>query len=177
MDMDNGQRNHETLEGPPRLAAALKQLRPESIFVPPTVDEAVLKVARQHLCRPERKRANWFRLMPWTVAGAAVAVAVLLVSPYAKDFLRFGPSRKTASRGWQNNSGTQSQSQGLASASEDLNHDGKVDILDALMLARKLQGAHIFDPHLDVNGDGIIDHRDVEAIAAHAVSLGKGGRS
>jgi hypothetical protein len=60
---------------------------------------------------------------------------------------------------------------------EDLNGDGKVDILDALMLAKKLQSAPSSDLQLDVNGDGVIDRRDIETIAAHAVSLEKRGRS
>jgi hypothetical protein len=179
MDMDNGQRNDEGLEVPPKLAAAFKQLPAESIFVPATVDEALMKAARQHLSRPQRKRTNWFRLMPWTVATAGFAAVVLLAYPYAKTFLGLGQSKKAATREWAStgNSGIQPQSHGLPAVSEDLNHDGKVDILDAFMLARKLQGPPISDPHLDVNADGVINHRDIEAIAAHAVSLGKGGRS
>jgi hypothetical protein len=114
--------------------------------------------------------------MPWTVATAGLAAVVLLAFPHAKDFLGFGPSRKIAMRGSES-SGAQLQSHGLANASEDLNHDGKVDILDAFMLARKLQGGRISDPHLDMNGDGVVDHRDIEAIVAHAVSLANGGRS
>ncbi len=175
--MDNGNRNDEAFEALPELAAALKQLPSEPIFVPSTVDEAVLKAARQHLCRPERKRTNWFRLLPWTVVSAGLAAAVLLAYPYTKEFLGLGPSRKTASRGWDRHTGTQWQSHGLVDTNEDVNQDGKVDILDAFMLARKLQDSPIFDPHLDMNGDGLIDHRDVEAIAARAVSLNKGNRS
>jgi len=179
MDMQNGHSKDLGLEAPPKLAAALKQLPSEPIFVPPTVDEALLKAAHLHLCPPQRKRTNWFRLMPWTVATTGFGAAVLLAYPYAKNFLGLGQSRKAATRGWAStgNSNFQPQSHGLAAVSEDLNHDGKVDILDAFMLARKLQGPPISDPHLDVNADGVIDHRDIEAIAAHAVSLGKGGRS
>jgi|ERR1051326_532494 hypothetical protein len=179
MDMDNGHRNDEDFEASPKLTAAFKQLPAESIFVPSTVDEALMKAARLHLCRPEKGRVNWFRLMPWSVATAGLAAAVLLAYPHAKDFLGFGGSRKTVSRGWQSteSSGTQSQGHGLANVTEDLNHDGKVDILDAFVLARKLQGIRISDPRLDVNGDGVVDRRDIETIAAHAVSLNRGGRS
>jgi hypothetical protein len=167
------------LEAPPKLIAAFKHLPAEPIFVPPTLDESLLKAARQHLCRPQKNRTNWFRLMPWAVATAGLAAVVLLAYPRAKDFLGFGQSRKAARHGWEStdNSGIQPQSQRPAYVREDLNHDGKVDILDAFLLARKLQGTHVSDPHLDVNGDGLINRKDVEAIAAHAVSLGKGGRS
>jgi hypothetical protein len=117
--------------------------------------------------------------MPWTVATAGLAAAALLAYPHAKNFLGLGESRKVATRSSAStdNSGIQPQSHALAQAQEDLNGDGKVDILDAFMLARKLQDAHVSDPHLDVNGDGVFDQRDVEAIASHAVSLAKGGRS
>src|SRR5882724_3654871 len=80
------------LEALPKLMAALKQLPRESVFVPPTVDESLMKAARQHLGRPEKRKARWFRLMPWTVATAGFVAAVLVAYPYAKDLLGFGNS-------------------------------------------------------------------------------------
>lgn len=179
MDMQNGQHTDENLEAPQKLVEALKQLPREPVFVPPTLDEALLRAARQHLGRAEKKRPGWFRLIPWTVATAGLAAAVLLAYPHATQFLGFGQSKKVVRRGSENpiDSSIQPQTKGLAYVREDLNRDGKVDILDAFMLARKLQGAPSSDPRLDINGDGVIDRRDVETIAAHAVSLEKGGRS
>jgi hypothetical protein len=184
MDMQNEQHKDEYLEAPPKLVAALRQLPREPVFVPSTLDEALIKAARQHLGQAERKKPNWFRLMPWTVATAGLAAAVLLTYPHTKEFLGFGPSTfgrssKAVPRGSENTveSAIPSQSPGLAYLREDLNRDGKVDILDAFMLAKKLQGASFSDPNLDVNDDGVIDHRDVEVIAVHAVSLEKRGRS
>jgi hypothetical protein len=179
MDMQNGHNKDLELEAPPKLVAALKQLPTEKVFVPPTVDEAVMKAARQHFLQPEKKRNRWFRLMPWTVATAGFAAAVLVAYPYAKEFLGFGASAKTVHRGMKNTdeSGVQLQSHGLAFVREDVNHDGKVDILDAFTLAKKLQGRPFSDPGLDINRDGVVDHRDVEVIAARAVSLEKKGRS
>jgi hypothetical protein len=59
----------------------------------------------------------------------------------------------------------------------DVNHDGQVDILDAFALARELKaGAHP-SRQLDINGDGVVDERDVATLAARAVSLEKGGHS
>lgn len=179
MDMQNGRHRDEELEVPAKLVSALRQLPRDPVFVPPTVDEALMKVARQHLGRPEKRRISWFRLLPWTVATAGLAVAVLLAYPHAKEFLGFEKSAKAVRGGWENTSATgiQPQSQGLADLREDLNHDGKVDILDAFILARKLKGAPLSDSSLDLNGDGVIDNRDVEVIAVHAVSLEKKGRS
>jgi len=185
MDMQkNEQHKGENLKAPPRLAAALRQLPKKPIFVPPTVDEALMKAARQHLGPAERKRLGWFRLLPWSVATAGLAAVVLLALPHAKEKLR-GPGRSTISRSTksvpgeseQGDSGMQPQSHGPAYVREDLNGDGKIDILDAFLLAKKLRGVPFSDPNLDLNGDGVIDHRDVETIAARAVSLERRGRS
>lgn len=177
--MQNRNDKELQLEAPPKLVAALKQLPRESVFVPPTVDEALMKAARQHLGQPDKKRAKWFRLIPWTAATAGFAAAVLLAFPHAKDFLGFGQSKNAVRRGWKDagGPGLASQSEGPAFAREDVNRDGAVDILDAFLIARKLQVAPSFDRKLDVNGDGVIDHRDIDAIAARAVSLEKRGRS
>ena len=64
-----------------------------------------------------------------------------------------------------------------AFAKEDINHDGYVDILDAFAVARQLKGESRPDTHLDVNGDGVVDERDVQVIATRAVELPKGGPS
>ena len=60
-------------------------------------------------------------------------------------------------------------------AREDINHDGRVDILDAFQLARELESGA--KPAADLNGDGVVDQRDADLIAARAVRLEKGGRS
>ena len=62
-------------------------------------------------------------------------------------------------------------------AVEDVNRDGQVDILDAFALARKVQQGISADKKLDLNGDGVIDDKDVATIAGHAVKLEHGGRS
>jgi Dockerin type I domain len=184
MDMQNEQHKDENLEAPPKLVAALRHLSREPVFVPPTLDEALMKAARQHLGRAERKKLGWFRLIPWTVATAGLAAAVFLAYPRAKELLGFAPltfgrSAKSVQRGSENTaeSPIPPKSHAPAYVREDLNGDGKVDILDAFILAKTLQAAPISDPRLDVNGDGVIDRRDIETIAAHAVSLEKKGRS
>src|SRR5262249_30206563 len=103
---------------------------------------------------------------------------------HAKEFMGVGsPNFKRSAKGVQRGSENTMESaippgrQGLAYSREDLNRDGKVDILDAFILARKLQGAPVSDRTLDLNGDGLVNQRDVEIIAVHAVSLEKRGRS
>jgi hypothetical protein len=62
-------------------------------------------------------------------------------------------------------------------AREDLNRDGRVDILDAFALSRQLRDGKASSTGLDLNGDGVVDERDAEVIAARAVRLEKGDRS
>ena len=48
-------------------------------------------------------------------------------------------------------------------------------MLDVYLLARHIKDGDRLDPRWDMNGDGVVDQRDVDAIAAIAVSIGKGG--
>src|SRR5437867_10626046 len=68
----------ESLEAPAKLVTALRELPQERIFVPPTLDEAVLRAARNHLEGEDEKQFNWFRLMPWAVAVAMLALLLML---------------------------------------------------------------------------------------------------
>ena len=54
----------------------------------------------------------------------------------------------------------------------DINRDGTVDILDAYALQVQLQKGER-DPRRDVNGDGVVDEKDVEAIARSCVLLAR----
>jgi len=146
--MHNGNFNDEDLKAPPRLVAALQQAAKKELFIPPTIDETVTRLARQHLVKHERKRPSWLRLVLWSAAPATAMVVFLLLRHSPGDF-----------------------------ASEDLNHDGKVDILDAFQLARELHSGSPPSPSHDVNGDGVVNQLDAERLAAHAVKLPKGGRS
>jgi hypothetical protein len=156
---DNHQQpSDEALEAPPKLVSALRQLPRERFFVPPTLDEAMLRAARRTLCKPERAEFKWFHLVP---LAAAVAVAICLLAP-AYQAVRRSASKPNREPVW---------------AKGDINHDGRVDILDAFALARQLQSGAKPGPETDVNGDGVVDERDVAAIAARAVKLGQGGHS
>ncbi len=139
---------------PSKLLAALKEPTPRRVFVPPTIDEAVLRAAREHLAQPPR---IGLRLIRSWLAWPALATACLALAGLI--YLLVSPPRSAPQF-----------------AIEDLNHDGKVDILDAFQLARELQAgkANRVD---DLNHDGVVDRRDVDLIATHAVKLEKGGRS
>jgi hypothetical protein len=56
----------------------------------------------------------------------------------------------------------------------DLDGNGRIDILDAFALARRLEAGAAPEPRRDIDGDGRVDRRDVDAIARRAVALRRG---
>lgn len=138
----------ETEPLPPALIARLRSSADARLFVPPDVDEAVLREAERHL-RAIRRRRRFRRFAGW--GGAAAAAAVALTA----TLWLIAPPRQYAR--------------------EDIDRSGRVDIVDALLLARGLEAGPAAD-RWDVNADGIVDQRDVDAIAMRAVAL-NGSRS
>jgi len=135
-----------------RLGRALGGLRKEAVFIPSAVDESVLRQAGSRLAqiraqRSRRQRAQWMAVAAGIVLAAVVAQTVLHRSG-GKQFER-----------------------------EDLNHDARVDILDAFQLAREIKNGTAHAKTGDFNGDGRVDAADVEILARRAVSLEKGGPS
>jgi hypothetical protein len=166
--------NHQNQDPAPseKLRAALSRLNARRVSVPPKVDDAILRAAREHLSpvgasqntgsvKRSSRSSEWrsgvlefFGGRRWATLGAA---AVAIVAAGALVWLG-GHTRLTA-------------------RNEDLNGDGVVDMLDAFALARELQQGQTPRPQLDLNGDGVIDERDVQILATRAVSLETGGRS
>lgn len=148
MTMDDNSQSDPGLDAPPELAAAFKKLMPAAVFIPRTVDEAVLRAARERLAPATRPRPRvvpiWLR-WPALVGFATTAVIAVLAIRTA----HFGGQRY---------------------AREDINHDGRVDILDSFDLARRLRDGRS-NGSLDQNGDGVVDQRDVQWLAARAVNL------
>ena len=144
----------DSAEAPAELVRALRDLPQERIFVPRTFDEAVLRAARKHLEGENKRRVGWFRLMPWAVAVALLALVLLLAEVFT---------------------GKLAKQRAQAFAREDVNHDGRVDILDAFALAKQFRTQSATSARWDLNGDGVVDDRDVAVIAAQAVRLTKRG--
>ncbi len=122
----------------------------EEVALPPDRDEAIRTVARRRAFEVRQRlvRRRLVRLAS-SVAAAAALLGVLVTAH------------------WKGTSGRPAMAVSLAS---DLNGDGKVDILDALALARKADHGDA-DPRWDVNRDGRVDALDVDYVARAAVSL------
>ena len=147
MPEQNQHPEEESLQAPEKLVEALNRLQKERLFVPPMMDQAVLREARRHLPRLERPQARWKPWSSWAAMAACLALAVWMGERF---------SSPTRARPF---------------ALEDINHDGLVDILDAFALARRIETGGTLDPRWDINGDGRVDRSDVDAIAARAVNL------
>ncbi len=142
-------------EPPPsaKLAEDLSALYTTRTHVPREVDESVMRMARERLARRGERAPAW----RWAIAGAAACcllVALLMVHTAGRPALHAARAPATA-----------------APSREDLDGNGRVDILDAFALARRLEAAEPLRAEWDVNGDGSVDGADVDRIALAAVSL------
>jgi hypothetical protein len=138
---DHVERDDRDLDLPARLAEDLARLQ-RTPAVPPEVDAAILASGRLRMRRQRRFR----RIARWVgpaVAAAAVLAVVLYPSPVAHQ-----PEVMRAFR---------------AAA--------RPTILDAFSLARQLKEHPVRDRRFDINDDGVVDRRDVDALARAAVRL------
>jgi len=117
--------------------------------VRPEIDRAVMDAAARHLKRPHRSR----RWVYWagSAAAAMIVAGVLLMN--------FGKSANTHAP---------------VALKNDIDRNGAVDILDAFQLARQIGVTDEPDPTWDANGDGVVDQKDVDAVAFAAVRLKEG---
>jgi len=152
--------DNQDLEMPPRLAADLRAISDHRLAVPPSVDAAILASARLQLGRRARP-GRTARILRWAVPAAAAA-AVLLVLLARQDFTPM-PESRTAS--------VRQPSTVDRQPSFDIDLSGRIDILDAFALARRLERGEATDPAWDRTGDGAVDRKDVDAIALAAVKV------
>jgi hypothetical protein len=137
--------NQPEPELPPKLAEALRSLNRPKIRVPSSIDEAIAQAAADHL-RREPVRVLWPNRY-WLAAAAALVLGLFLLRPWE----RFDRPDLRA----------------------DLDRSGRVDVLDAFLLARKLADGSA-GLEFDLNGDGRVDQRDVDFAANQAVRLPSG---
>lgn len=137
------------------LSSGLKSLFAARVQPTADADEIVRAEIRQHFARtaPPRSRISW-RNLPWAIA-AIILISVLswMIWP-----------------GYHSNK----QTPLLAHQPADLDGNGRIDILDAMSLARILEGGLPEESRFDLNGDGAFDQRDVDFVAMQAVRLTSG---
>ena len=137
------------------LKAALAQIHGRVPSVPAELDESILAGARRSFAR---RRKAWMLVQRIGLGLAAAAVLALAVRAFLPGATSpVGPLQRPQ----------------LAQAA-DVNHDGRVDILDAFVVARAIARHEPLDPAWDVNGDGVVDQKDVDLIAHLAVRVDGG---
>lgn len=147
-----------------RFRADIKALSRADIPVPPEVDAAVLAAARGRL-RGAARPAVLGRIVRWTAgfaAAAAVTLAVLLAWP---DDAPRADQRSLADAADDDATPTAPAQPG------DLDGNHTINIIDAYRLARLIEAGSATNTVHDINGDGMVDRRDVDAIARQAVAL------
>ena len=147
------QTNDNELQAPEGLADDLRGEYGRHIEVPAQVDETVLRMAQLRFARRRRPIV----VLRWAAAGAAAAGLILGVA------VLLGRSGVGVSHG--------SAAVTPAAMREDVDRNGRVDILDAFALARHIEAPQKPNMNWDVTGDGVVNQADVDRIAMAAVSL------
>jgi hypothetical protein len=140
-------------DAPEKLAEALRRTE-AGLFVPPSVDVKVLAQAREHFVGVRPRPSSFRGMLVGLAAAACVMSGVWLFLSWQGE-----EQRKTVP---------------AAFSREDVDRSGGIDILDAMALARLIERGSA-SAGFDFNGDGVIDRRDVELLAARAVDLERGG--
>jgi hypothetical protein len=135
----------------PKFADDLGKLFEPQGSVPADIDRAVAEAARRHLARPVRKL--WW--LKWTVPATAAAAIILACVWWLAPTDGPQPAQPIA-------------------VAEDVDGNGTVNILDALVLAKRIEAATASESQWDLNRDGLVDRQDVDVIAMAAVRLNKG---
>ena len=148
----------QTLEAPKRLVEDLTALHTAALPIPPEVDESVRSLAGRHFAARRRARMV-LRLVKVSAAAAAIALVVTLGAPF------FGRSAVPSMHG---------PTPVVRRPVGDIDRSGRVDILDAFVLARHIEGNDRLPTEWDLNGDGVVDRTDIDQIALTAVSLERG---
>lgn len=138
-------------EEPESLKRDLKALYQGSVPLPQPLNAAMRAMIKEHFRGETRRILRASYLIP--LAAAASILIVTLVSLHLHTRIDKPSVVHQALR------------------KEDVDRNGVVDILDAFALAREIESLKGFDATRDMNGDGQVDEKDVEAVAYAAVSM------
>ena len=154
--------------------------------VPATVDEAVLNAAQPWFVRQRRRRL----ILRFTLLGAGAAAASILLlaaflparmqsrtqaaSPRASEaYVEAPPTSDAYVEAPPTDVAAAAEFAAGQAAAADAGR-GRVTILNAFALARRLKSGDAPRPEWDANRDGVVDRRDVDALALAAVRVAGG---
>ena len=129
-------------------------------FVPDAVHDAVLARAESHfvVIRGERSQRSGGRWIAYG-GGVAAAAAMLVVVAWLGD--PFQPAEAPP----------RTAEAPVDVVPGDVTGDGRVDVLDMLALARKLERGEALPAHADLTGDGEVTEADLAALGERIVAL------
>jgi len=161
----------------PKLSADLNTLFKPQSSVPPEVDRAVMDQANRRFIRRDRPHVFLSKTRVRVFRGAHIwriaAAAAVIIFAFSLDLTTQKPGPTTDS------------SLTVEARAVDIDRNGRVDILDAFKLARHVESADYTKKNLspvsstgqagwDINGDGLVNRKDVDEVAFAAVRLDKG---
>lgn len=143
----------------PRLSAELRALYTPRTPIPDSVHDELKHQARTGLDDLKRSRR-------WGGLGVIAAAAMIVFAfQLVLHQMATGPRHETPS---------QPAQMTIVAPREDIDGNGRVNILDAFVLAKRVNASTNIDPAWDINADGKVNAQDVDAVAQAAVQL-KGG--
>ena len=162
---------------PDGLKRDLRRIYRRGIEVPVRTDDAVMSAASRMMA--QRRRLVWVRRWAPVAAAAVVALAVVTaIIPGSRmsssKLTQVADSSSVAKQMTSDTTAKTAQAPVVASAPQmetKAMSAGKPTILDAFALALALEAKRETDARWDVNGDGVVDKRDVDALAMAAVKL------
>jgi hypothetical protein len=164
---------------PPAIVDALREIDGPAVMPDAQRDADVFSGARRHLAGANRKRRNIRLFIGGSVGGGLAAAAMLgiafvLGDPTGQNEPQADYAMQPATQMDEDESAGAAAPSADAFVSGDLNANGELDILDAYLLARRLDSGRTPSPASDANADGQINQADVDWIAARAVALNPG---
>jgi hypothetical protein len=158
----HGPRDDDEPTLPPSFEARLRGAFPR-VRVPPEVDAAVLRLARGRLRYVRSRR----RIRVIFAAAAAIVVLAVVLRRGAER----APELADGSTADERNGAiaARESASGPARRPGDFDGSGRLDILDAFLIARRLRDGGTIPGEWDLTGDGSVDDGDVRHLALLAV--------
>lgn len=153
---------------PAELVEQLREATSHPVFVPDEIDQRVLSEASKHLSRQAAPRRHLLirRLAP-IAAAACLALAFFVI------LATNATSQSTSSPTVATNSDVSGESEFSVSLPQagDIDADGVIDIVDALMLSKRLGDSKRWP---DLNADGVVNEADVDLLVMQIVYVSEG---
>ncbi len=146
---------------PARLREDLSAAYTPTGDVPQAVDAAIVDMAHEKFARQRRSR-----LLLRAIGLASAAASIVLMIWLAHQ----GPSGRSVTM----TDRTATPAPATTPLEGDVDRNGRIDIRDAFLLARRLEARDRAKPQWDLDGDGRVDRNDVDRLAMAAVKLDEG---